>query len=84
MIQLITHIDQLPYNVRYVNDQGLPVERFLEFIQKAGHKSAELIDFVSDIIKRYGLNCFNCSRRKSYDNANNMLFRSPSTVARVK
>ncbi|XP_026821577.1 52 kDa repressor of the inhibitor of the protein kinase-like [Rhopalosiphum maidis] len=67
----ITHIDQLSFIVRYVNDQGLLVERFLEFIPKAGHKSAELFDVVNDLIKFYDLDWSNC-RGQSYDNANNM------------
>ncbi|KAL4119590.1 hypothetical protein QTP88_012389 [Uroleucon formosanum] len=79
----IKHIDQLSFIVRYVNDQGLPVERFLEFIPKAGHKSAELFDVVNDFIKRYGLDWSNC-RGQSYDDANDMSGSYSGLQARVK
>ncbi|KAL4130987.1 hypothetical protein QTP88_008347 [Uroleucon formosanum] len=62
---------------------GLPVERFLEFIPKAGHKSAELFDVVNDLIKRYGLDWSNC-KGQSYDNANNMSGSYSGLQARVK
>jgi hypothetical protein len=69
--------------VRYVNDQGLPVEQFLEFILKAGHKSTELFVVVNDLIKLYGLDWSNC-RGQSYDNANNMSGSYSGLRARVK
>ena len=38
----VSHTDQLKFVVRYVQQNGKPVEHFLIFIQLEGHKSAVL------------------------------------------
>lgn len=69
----ISHVDQLSFMLRYVNDDGVPVERFLCFLPNTGHKSEQLADAVLSTLKTYGLDIANC-RGQSYDNASNMLY----------
>lgn len=38
----ISHVDQLSFIVRYVSEDGCPVERFLKFIPNCGHKAEDL------------------------------------------
>lgn len=37
----IAHVDQLSFIIRYVTPEGTPVERFVKFIENAGHQSEE-------------------------------------------
>ncbi|KAE9521362.1 hypothetical protein AGLY_018242 [Aphis glycines] len=45
----IAHIDQLCFVIRYVLDEGSPVERFLIFFENSGHKSKELAETVLEV-----------------------------------
>lgn len=38
----ISHTDQLTVVIRYVLENGEPVERFLQFIPNTGHKASEM------------------------------------------
>lgn len=67
----VSHTDQLTFIIRYVLENGNPVERFLEFIPNCGHTGAELADVISKILQTYGLDIKNC-RGQCYDNASNM------------
>jgi len=42
----ISHTDQLSLIFRYVKKNGEPIERFLQFIAKAGHKSEDIADAI--------------------------------------
>lgn len=79
----ITHIDQLSFIIRYVLPNGEPVERFIVFIDDAGHKAESLTDAIFSILKKYDLNvCF--LRDQSYDNAKNMSGIYSGVQARIK
>lgn len=67
----ISHVDQLSFIVRFVNEKGTAVERFLGFIDNAGHKSEKLANTVIDMLDCLEINLADC-RGQSYDNANNM------------
>ncbi|XP_065664826.1 zinc finger MYM-type protein 1-like [Hydra vulgaris] len=79
----ITHIDQFSFIIRYVLPNGEPVERFIGFIDDAGHKTESLTDAIFSILKKYNLNvCF--LRGQSYDNAKNMSGIYSGVQARIK
>ncbi|XP_050064321.1 zinc finger MYM-type protein 1-like [Aphis gossypii] len=79
----ISHTDQLSFIIRYVNEHGQPVERFLCFINNIGHKSQEMMEAVIHIFKKYNLNT-NYLRGQSYDNASNMSGIYTGLQARIK
>jgi len=51
--------------------QGVPVERFMEFIVTEGHDAEHLTNNVISILKQLKISILNC-RGESYDNASNM------------
>lgn len=67
----VSHCDQLSFVIRYVNRDGLPRERFLEFIRNTGHTGEELADSVLKFLDSHGLDIKNC-RGQTYDNAANL------------
>lgn len=67
----VSHIDQLTIVVRYVNEEGIVVERFLAFLENVGHKGINMVDAMIDFLKGSGLIILDC-RGQSYDNAKNM------------
>jgi len=67
----IAHIDQLSFIVRYVKEDGSPIERFLNFLPNVGHKSEELEMAVTSMLASFKIDIGNC-RGQSYDNASNM------------
>ncbi|XP_033221159.1 zinc finger MYM-type protein 1-like [Belonocnema kinseyi] len=42
----ISHVDQLSFIIRYVKEDGVPVERFLQFVQNPEHKSENLVNAI--------------------------------------
>jgi hypothetical protein len=50
----VSHCDQLSFIIRYVNRNGLPRERFLEFIRNTGHTGEELADSVLKFLDSHG------------------------------
>lgn len=78
----ISHTDQLSLIYRYVLN-GIPVERFIQFIPNTGHKSKEIADAVLKAIHEHGLDIKNC-RGQSYDNASNMSGKYSGLQARIK
>jgi len=48
----IDHIDKLSFIFRYVDNDGLPVERFLCFLENVGHKSQNMAEAVFSILKK--------------------------------
>ncbi|XP_025191154.1 zinc finger MYM-type protein 1-like [Melanaphis sacchari] len=79
----ISHIDQLSFIVRYVNEKGNAMERFLGFIDNAGHKSEKLTNIVIDTLDCLEINLIDC-RGQAYDNANNMSESYKSLQARIR
>jgi len=79
----IGHIDQLSFIFRYVNSDGLPVERFLCFLENVGHKSQNMADAVFSILKKYNLD-ISYLRGQSYDNAKNMSGVYSGLQARIR
>jgi len=79
----ISHVDQLSFIFRYVQNNGSPVERFLGFLPNSGHKSEELADAVFLVLESHGLDINNC-RGQSYDNASNMSGMYTGLQARIK
>lgn len=77
-----SHTDQLAFILRYVKEDGLPIERFLRFIPNPGHKSEQLAEVVLATLKSYGLDIANC-RGQSYDNASNMSGHYTGLQARI-
>lgn len=67
----VSHINQLTIVVRYVNEKGIIVERFLAFLENVGHKGVNMVDAILDFLKSSGLTILDC-RGQSYDNAKNM------------
>jgi len=79
----ISHIDQILFIIRYVNDQGEPFEHCLCFIDKIGHKSQQMMQAVILMFNKYDLN-INYLREQSYDNASNMSVIYSGVQARIK
>jgi len=79
----IGHIDQLSFIFRYVNSDGLPVERFLCFLENVGHKSQNMADAVFSVLKKYNLD-ISYLRGQSYDNAKNMSGVYSGLQARIR
>ena len=67
----IAHVDELSFIVRYVSEDGCPVERFLKFIPNCGHKAEDLAKVVLETLKSHELDIADC-RGQSYDNASSM------------
>ncbi len=67
----ISHIDQLSLIIRYVRENGKPVERFVRFFPNVGHKAQSMSTVILDALTEYGLDLKYC-RGQSYDNASNM------------
>ena len=55
----ISHIDQLPVTVRYVNKSG-PIERFLTFINFQIHTGQELARLLLSYLDDNGIDIANC------------------------
>ncbi|XP_050427362.1 uncharacterized protein LOC126837489 [Adelges cooleyi] len=67
----ISHTDQLAYVIRYVRDDGFPVERFMCFLPNVEHKSEALEMAVMSLLTINDIDINNC-RGQSYENAANM------------
>ncbi|XP_014210058.1 zinc finger MYM-type protein 1-like [Copidosoma floridanum] len=67
----LSHVDQLTIIIRYVQDDGSPIERFLEFIPNVGHTAKKISGAVIESLEKFGIDIENC-RGQSYDNASNM------------
>lgn len=79
----VSHTDQLSFIIRYVGQNGNPVERFLCFIDNVGHKSEQMAKAVLDTLEKYDLNLQHI-RGQSYDNANNMSGVYAGLQAKIK
>lgn len=79
----IAHIDQLSFIIRYVKENGSPIERFLGFLPNVGHKSEELETAITSMLASLKIDIGNC-RGQSYDNAGNMSGIYTGLQARLK
>ncbi|XP_048512595.1 zinc finger MYM-type protein 1-like [Athalia rosae] len=78
----LSHVDQLTVIVRYVND-GIPVERFLQFLPIKEHKAEYLAETLLKFLGNYGISIKDC-RGQSYDNAANMAGKYSGLQAKIK
>ncbi|XP_025192614.1 uncharacterized protein LOC112592676 [Melanaphis sacchari] len=62
---------------------GVPIERFLQFLPNTGHKAIKLFDSVTKLLNSYEIEIENC-RGQSYDNARNMSGIYSGLQARIK
>lgn len=79
----ITHTDQLSVVLRYVNDTGEPIERFMTFHSIDGHTAEYLSSSIVDLFKNWNLNIKKCVGQ-SFDNASNMAGKYTGVQARIK
>ena len=80
----VTHVDQLTFIIRYVQDDGTIVERFLKFIDSNGQHDAESVTIhILRTLTEYDINLNNCSGQ-SYDNASNLSGKHTGVQARLK
>ena len=69
----LSHIDQLTVIVRYISpDDGLPIERFLTFLEMGSHTGENMAKMVHDYLTKECKIDFSKCRCQSYDNAANM------------
>ena len=81
----VTHSDQLTFILRYVNDEdeGVPKERFLEFMKNQGRTGEELAKAVFTFLQNHDLDIRNL-RGQSYDNTSSMSGIYSGLQARIK
>jgi len=79
----ISHTDRLSLIFRYVKKNGEPIERFLQFIANAGHKSEDMADPIFMALGANELDIKNC-RGQPYENASNMSGMYSGLQARIK
>ncbi|OCU00650.1 hypothetical protein XELAEV_18006429mg [Xenopus laevis] len=79
----VSHTDQLAFIIRYVNNDGIPKERFIKFIPNVGHKAENLFSAVMDTLKEYHIDIMDC-RGQSYNNSSNMSGTYSGLQARIK
>lgn len=79
----LSHVDQLSFVIRNVDETGFPRERFIKFIPNSGHKAEELAEVVLSTLEELKLDIKNC-RGQSYDNASNMSGGYSGLQARIK
>nr|XP_026487267.1 uncharacterized protein LOC113394243 [Vanessa tameamea] len=80
----ISHTDQLTFIIGYILPNGEPVERFITFLPKCGHKGEDMEKAVlATIDNTLELNIKDC-RGQSYDNANNMSGQYKGLQSRIK
>jgi hypothetical protein len=79
----IPHVDQLSFVVRYVKNDGTPIERFMYFLLNSGHKSEELTDEILTTLSIFDLDSA-FLRAQSYDNASNMAGAYCGLQVRIK
>ncbi|OCT76494.1 hypothetical protein XELAEV_18031697mg [Xenopus laevis] len=79
----VSHTDQLAFVIHYVNNDGIPKERFIKFIQNVDDKAEKLFSAVMDTLKEYQIDIMDC-RGQSYDNASNMSGTYSGLQAQIK
>uniref|UniRef100_A0A1B6LXI0 DUF4371 domain-containing protein n=1 Tax=Graphocephala atropunctata TaxID=36148 RepID=A0A1B6LXI0_9HEMI len=79
----ILHVDQLTFVVRYVDKDGVPIERFICFVPNVGHKAEQIVSTVLELFNKFDLDISNC-RGQAYDNATNKSGVYFGVQARIK
>ena len=80
----VTHVDQLTFTIRYVQDDGTIVEMFLKFIDSNGqHDAKSIINHILRTLTEYEINLDNC-RGQNYDNASNLPGKYTGVQTRLK
>ena len=79
----ISHVDQLSFTIRYVSEEGKPLERFLKFVPISGHGAEDLAGYVIKTFQEIEINLNNCSGR-SFDSAANMSGKYSGLQGRIK
>ena len=80
----VTHVDQLTFTIRYVQDNGTIVERLLKFIDSNGQHDAESItNHILRTLTEYDINLDNW-RGQSYNKASNLSGKYTGMRARLK
>lgn len=67
----VAHMDQLSMIIRYANECGNPIERFLSFIVIEKHDGQYLYETMMTYLANQGIEPLDC-RGQTYDNASNM------------
>lgn len=79
----ITHVDQLPHVLRYVNEESDILERFIKFQNIFSHTAESLTTNIVFLLEEFKINIKNCIGQ-SYDNASNMSGKYSGFRARIK
>lgn len=79
----ISHVDQLTFVIRYVLEDGTPVERFFGFFPISGHTATEMETFLLEQLEKHDIKIEDC-RGQSYDNASNMSGQYNGLQAKIK
>ncbi|XP_067127187.1 zinc finger MYM-type protein 1-like [Centruroides vittatus] len=79
----ITHVDQLTFILRYLLEDGTPIEKFFGFIPIYSHSGESLENELLQNIAKFGLDISNC-KGQSYDNAANMSGKYNGLQNRIK
>lgn len=79
----VSHVDQLTIVLRYVDQTGSSIERFLQFLANTGHKGKEMENEVVNFLKIKNINIMDC-RGQSYDTAKNMSGKYKGLQTRIK
>jgi len=67
----ITHVDQLTFTICYVSADGVPVERFIQFVPVVSHTGESLYQVIKTTFQELGISLADCVGQ-TYDNASNM------------
>jgi hypothetical protein len=51
----ISHVDQLTFVIRYVLEDGTPVERFVGFFPISGHTATEMETFLLEQLEKHDI-----------------------------
>ena len=79
----ISHVDELSFTIRYVSEEGKPLERFLKFVPIRGHGAEDLAGQAIKTFQELEINLKNC-RGQSFDSAANMPGKYSGLQARIK
>lgn len=77
----LSHVDQLTFVVRYIKD-GVPIERFLQFIPIKEHKAEYLTETVLKFLENYNISSTRVYKQESKKDAN-LLFSMCGTFSQL-
>ena len=64
-------MDQLSIIIRYINEKGIPIDRYLCILPYTGHKAGHFFKAMLEVQNKYDIDIKSC-REQSYDNTFNM------------